>query len=267
MSPTILTIGFSCLSGFVAVCLLTLMIAGGANSSPEFAATLKWMMWAVLISTSVCIVAAVGLLMARQPAAAMLASVLPMQICIILFVVLWDIGKVQGGDPAPSTAKIVVRALVLLIFGGGGLVMFYVGAREHHLQRLLLNFSQPVMAEILESKVFTSETSVNRQPGEVKLVDSTQTHRPDVRFRYVVDGKEYESDLLYPAAIVRTYASESSAAEELKPFPPGAKVTAYVNAELPGKAYLVPEKSAGPVVFLILGFCLPTVAVLAGKLV
>jgi len=267
MSPTILTIGFSCLSGFVALCLLTLMLMGGANASPEFEATLKWMTLTVLISTSVCILAAIALLLLRQPAAAMLASILPMQICIILFVVLWDIGKVQGGDPAPSVAKIVVRALVLLIFGGGGLVMFYVGAREHHLQRMLLKFAQPVKAEILESKVFTSESQVTRDPGQVKAVDSTETHRPDVRFRYVVDGKEYESDLLYPAAIVRTYASESSAADELKPFPVGAKVTAFVNAELPGKAYLVPEKSAGPAVFLILGFCLPAVAMLAGKLV
>ena len=97
--------------------------------------------------------------------------------------------------------------------------------------------------------------------------DSTTTHDPEVRFRYEMDGHTYESDLLRPSAIVRTYASKESAMDELAAFPVGATVQAYVNRAMPDKAFLVRESSAGPIVFLILGFLLTPIALLATRLV
>lgn len=118
----------------------------------------------------------------------------------------------------------MARIIVTLIFGGFGVFMFFYGLRQLLLQRRLLRNAAPVSAVITHSAVFSSRSADTDQ--RPLRDNSTTTHRPDVRFRYEIGGRTYESDLMYPNSIVVTYASRESAAEALAPYPPGATVRA-----------------------------------------
>ena len=149
----------------------------------------------------------------------------------------------------------MARIIAFLIFGGFGLFMFFYGARQFLLQRRLLRNAIPISAVITHSAVFSSTSSnTDRRVGRST---STTTHRPDVRFRYEIDGQSHESDLLHPNSIVVTYASRESAAEALAPYPPGATVRALVDPGVPDKAFLIAQAGAGPKVFMVVGAILP----------
>jgi hypothetical protein len=148
--------------------------------------------------------------------------------------------------------------IAFVLFGGGGLVLLWVGVTQYRLQRRLLGHSVPVEVEIVKSEVFSSTSrDTDRRPGRST---STTTHRPDVRFRYEVDGRTYESDLIYPNVIVRSYASHGAAAEELRPFPVGGRVVGFVDPTIPDKAFLIRDEGGGPKVFIVLGVILPPLA-------
>jgi hypothetical protein len=159
----------------------------------------------------------------------------------------------------------VIQLIVFLVFGGFGVVMLYVGVTQFFLQRELTADPRRVTATIVHSAVKQSKSAdTDNRP----LRDnSTTSHDPEVRFTYTIDGKTYESDLLRPTIIVRTYASRSSAEKELEPFPLGATVEAYYGVRHPAKAFLVLEKSVGPVVFIVVGIVVPIVAWFARKLI
>ena len=159
----------------------------------------------------------------------------------------------------------MAQIITFIIFGGFGFVMLYVGITQLFMQRRLLANAERVQATIVHSEVFTS-TSSDTDPRPLRST-STTTHRPDVRFRYRVGGREYESDLLHPSIIVRTYGSREAAAEALAPFPVNATVSAYVDPSLPDKAYLIATAGNGPVVFMVVGVLLPPVAWWVGKYV
>ena len=159
----------------------------------------------------------------------------------------------------------MARIIVLIIFGGFGLVMLYVGVTQLVMQRRLLASSGRVDAVITHSEVFSS-TSSNTDRRALRS-NSTTTHRPDVKFRYQVGGRPYESDLLYPTIIVQTYASRESAVEALMPFPMNATVSAFVDPSLPDKGFLIANAGNGPIAFIIIGVLLPPLAWLVGKYV
>lgn len=159
----------------------------------------------------------------------------------------------------------MVRIIVFILFAGFGLFLFIVGLTQYVQQRRLLAAAEPIDALIVVSEVHSSTSS---PPRDRPLRNrSTSTHRPEVRFRYEIDGQEHESDLLRPAIIVRGYASAEAASEELRDFPVGARVTAYVDPSQPGKAFLIREAAAGPLVFMIVGLCVVPLAWFGSKLV
>lgn len=90
----------------------------------------------------------------------------------------------------------MAQIITFLIFGGFGFVMLYVGVTQFFMQRRLLANAKRVSAVIVHSEVFSS-TSSDTDPRPLRST-STTTHRPDVRFRYLVGEREYESDLLHP---------------------------------------------------------------------
>ena len=157
----------------------------------------------------------------------------------------------------------MVQIIVFLISGGFGFVMLYVGVTQFFRQRRLLSCAQPVNATIIKSEVFSSKSADT--DARLDRDTSTTTHRPEVRFRYLVNGMTYESDLLHPNIIVVGYASRESAAEALVPFPLDAKVRAFVDPTLPDQAYLIAQAGAGPIVFMIVGIILPPLAWFVGK--
>lgn len=159
----------------------------------------------------------------------------------------------------------MARIIVFIIFGGFGVFMFVVGVREFVQQRRLLDAARPVEAVILRSEVRSSRSSDT--DSRTLRDNSTTSHTADVLFRYEIDGRAYESDLLRPSVIVRGFASSEGAAEEVRPFPVGATVKAFVDPSRPDKAFLIAERSAGPLVFMIIGLLLPPIAWFVGKLV
>jgi len=159
----------------------------------------------------------------------------------------------------------MTQLITFLIFGGLGLMMLYVGVTQLIQQRRLRGRALPVDAVVTHSAVFSSTSS--NTDTRVLRSNSTTTHRPDVRFRYRVNGSEYESDLLYPTSIVVTHASRDAAAGALKPYPLDAKIRALVNPALPDKAFLIATAGAGPIVFLIIGVVLPPLVWIIGGLI
>ena len=159
----------------------------------------------------------------------------------------------------------MARIITFVIFGGFGFWMLYVGVTQHFQQRRSLMYAERVDAVITHSEVFTSTTADT--DNRVGFSNSTTTHRADVKFRYRVGGEEYESDLMYPTAIITASGSRESAAAELAPFPVGAKVRAYVDPSHPEQAFLIASKKNGPMVFIIVGVLLPPVAWWVGKYV
>lgn len=155
--------------------------------------------------------------------------------------------------------------IVFALFAGFGLVMLGVGVREWLLQRSALAAAQEVEATITKSEVFTSHEAGSSR-GKVRG-DQTTTYRPDVAFEYTFGGTRYTSDQLRPSAIAMGYASHDSAAEVLRPFPVGARITAYVDPAHPERGFLDKSPSAGPLVFVIVGLLVVPIAWFASRLV
>lgn len=160
----------------------------------------------------------------------------------------------------------LVRGIVMLVFGGFGLFMLYMGATQFLQQRILLATAQPVDAEIVVSQVRTS-TQSSGSSGSSKFRSSIRTsHAPEIQFSYQFQGVSYQSDMIYPTIIGSAYGSFDSAQEELKPFPAGAHVKAYVSGASPDKTFLKAQPCAGPLVFMIIGLALPPISWLFCKL-
>lgn len=144
-----------------------------------------------------------------------------------------------------------MRWIFVVMFGGLGAMLIYVGVTQYFLQKRIAANARPVEAEILRSDVTKSVTRDTDR--SVTRNTSTTSYSPNVRFRYFVNGVRYESDMLRPNIIGTSFASHEEAANEIAPFPVGAKVTAFVDDGRPDKAFLILEKGAGPIVFMLVG--------------
>lgn len=144
-----------------------------------------------------------------------------------------------------------MRWIFVLMFGGLGVMLVYVGVTQYFLQKRIAANARPVQAEIIRSDV-TRSVSKDTDRSLARNT-STTTWSPNVRFRYLVNGATYESDMLRPNIIGTSFASQEEAASELAAFPLGAQVTAYVDEKHPDKAFLILEKGAGPLVFMLVG--------------
>lgn len=146
----------------------------------------------------------------------------------------------------------IMLGIFVLMFGGLGTMLLYVGTREFFIQRRVLATAVPVEAIILSADVRTSKS--NDTDTRLLRDNSTTTHLPEVRFAYTFRGVRYESDMLYPTVIVRSYASRESAAEDIREYVPGAIVKAYADSSLPQRGFLRLERSSNPTWFIIAGF-------------
>jgi hypothetical protein len=151
----------------------------------------------------------------------------------------------------------MARVIAMVIFGSFSLMMLHVGVGQFVQQRTLTVGAKIVEATITKSEVRMSKSSDTDQ--RLGRDNSTTSYTPEVRFAYEVDGKTHESEMLYPTQIVQGYASEESAAMELRAFPLHARVRAHVHPSHPDKGYLIPQKSYAPAVFIVIGLVLPVV--------
>lgn len=153
----------------------------------------------------------------------------------------------------------------MLMFAGLGAMMLYVGVTQYVLQERIAAHARPIEVEIIRSEVTRSESSDTDQ--RIGRDNSTTTYAPEVRFRYVVNGDEYESAMMRPNIIETSYGSHEAAAAELAEYPLGARVQAWVDDAHPGNAFLILEKGVGPIVFMIVGFVALGVAFLAFRFI
>jgi hypothetical protein len=159
----------------------------------------------------------------------------------------------------------MARIITLMICSGFAAMFLYVGVVQFWQQRRNLAHAERVDAIIVHSAVKTSTTRDTDQ--RVGFSNSTTSYLPEVRFQYEVRGTTYASERLYPSIIARSYGSQSSAAETLAPFPLQSRVRAYVNEAHPDQAFLIAERSNGPVVFVVLGLLLPPLGWFIGRYV
>jgi hypothetical protein len=146
----------------------------------------------------------------------------------------------------------ILKATLIIVFGVISLVMLGVGIYEYFMQRRLLANARPVKVTITESGVQVSrDVSTDGNSG------SSLSYLPTVKFRYELDGARYESTLLRPVLRVHGYTSYEFAAADLVSFPVGASVSAFVSPSHPDKAYLIKERSRTPMIFIIIGVCIP----------
>ncbi|HVK79378.1 MAG TPA: DUF3592 domain-containing protein [Verrucomicrobiae bacterium] len=158
-----------------------------------------------------------------------------------------------------------MRWVFVLMFAGLGAMMLYVGVTQHFLQQRIVEYARPIEVEILHSEVTRSVSSDT--DTRIGRDNSTTTYAPEVRFRYVVNGRAYESEMMRPNIIETTYGSHEDAAAELVDYPSGARVQAWVDDTHPENAFLILEKGIGPIVFMIVGLVAFGVAYLAFRFV
>ncbi len=156
---------------------------------------------------------------------------------------------------------LVMKILFSTMCAGLGMMLLLVGVREYFLQQRTLANAAPIEAVVTSSRVIQS-TSTDTDP-RLGRDNSTTSYSPEVRFRYTIRGVQYESDMLRPTIIVRGFASQSSAMDEIKPFPAGATVKAYVDPAVPARAFLIAEPSWFPKAYIVIGLTLmPLTAVI-----
>jgi hypothetical protein len=157
----------------------------------------------------------------------------------------------------------IARIIATAIFGGFGIVLLVVGVRNLLQQRRFLSNPRRIEVTIVKSEI-KKLTTRDTKHGDLRDT-STNSYRPILEFSYEIDGKQYQSDLLRPSEIVQDFASQSSAADVLAPYPLGKTVQAYYQPSAPEKAFLIAEASAGPWVFIVLGALLGPIVWFVGK--
>ena len=78
-------------------------------------------------------------------------------------------------------------------------------------------------------------------------------YKPTVSFEYQFEGTEYTAHNIYPSAVEPDYGTRSDAEAELEGYAVGDTVTAYVDPDTPGSAFLKNEESSSPLKFAAIG--------------
>lgn len=137
--------------------------------------------------------------------------------------------------PKPGKAMSIFVLLVGLgIVGVGGYVTITDAAT--------LDNKETVTAEVTELGI--EEVSASR---------GSTAHVPVVTFRYTFQGMEYVSDRLYPGNTQRQYGDRATAESKLSAYTVGETVTAYVDPEAPGEAFLTDSRSGMGVGSILVG--------------
>ena len=125
--------------------------------------------------------------------------------------------SVRGTPITITTATILLLLAGLAVTGYGG---------YDYLQQS--NAVEEAVA--VESTVV--DTEIERSPGR------GLHYRVTVNHTYRYDGTEYTSDQVFPGSIAPSYNARSDAEAVMEPYEPNATVTAYVDPDSPGRAFL-----------------------------
>jgi hypothetical protein len=97
---------------------------------------------------------------------------------------------------------------------------------------------------------------VSSRVVETTDAENQRRYHPNVTYRYTYDGTEYTASSVFPGD-VSLVDSRERAREIVGDYQPGDEVTAYVNADDPGRAFLIERDSplwfwAGPVIGVLM---------------
>jgi hypothetical protein len=129
-----------------------------------------------------------------------------------------------------------------------GLALLGYGGYDYVQQSEALSDTETVDATVLE----TSIEEIQQRRGRVD-------YEPTVTFEYSYGGETHTSSQLYPATIAPDYDTRSTAESQLDGYESGATVTAYVDPDSPGSAFLLDERSGATLKFAGIGALLAIV--------
>lgn len=141
-----------------------------------------------------------------------------------------------------------------LPIGGIGGFFVYLGLSKIHDQARLNDVAISVPATIVSSEVRRSTTKTGPEVGS-----TSTSYWADIKFTYEYDGKEQNSNRVWPVGEGGSAANIRAIVER---YPPDAQVMAFVDSEDPGMAFLEKRWSQMPYVSVSIG-CLPAVFVAA----
>lgn len=134
----------------------------------------------------------------------------------------------MGLPVQPPKPGMAMSVFVLLV--GVGIVG--VGTYIYVTDTAALDDRVTVTAEVTDTGVRAVEASRGRT-----------AYVPVVAFQYQYQGGSYTSNRIYPGDTEPRYEDRSTAAERLSAYPVGERVTAYVDPDAPGEAYLEDSRS------------------------
>lgn len=140
-----------------------------------------------------------------------------------------------------------MKMTLIVVFGVISLLIFGMGAYEFYMQFRLLQGVKSVKATVTGSDVVMKDDPTSDESVR------TYYFTPRVTFVYEFDGVRHESSMMRPVESPIRYLTKDQAAVELKAYPVGATVDAFVSGNYPEKAYLIKEYSSGPIWFMVIG--------------
>lgn len=143
-----------------------------------------------------------------------------------------------GQPPKPGVAL----SLSILLFG---LAIVGVGTYLYLGESAALDSTSEVTAEITDTGV-----------EQVKGSRGRTVYVPTVMFRYSFRGVEYTSNKIHPGDSELRFEDRDAAVSRLSAFPAGERVTAYVNPDQPGEAFLENSRSGQSVGAILIGVAL-----------
>ena len=144
-------------------------------------------------------------------------------------------GKESGLNSAPGIFLAVIFTIIGLLMAGYGFNQ-YQGQSEN------IDKAVNITATVTGTDV---RTDSSRRGGT--------DYRAEIAFDYIFEGENYSSNYIYPLDSDKEFDSESGAEQYLEDYPQGKEVTAYVNPENSGEAFLNAERSDQPFLFMIIG--------------
>jgi len=143
-----------------------------------------------------------------------------------------------GQPPKPGVAL----SLSILLFG---LAIVGVGTYLYIVESAALGNTAEVTAEI-------TDTGVDRVKGS----RGRDMYVPTVMFQYTFRGNDYTSNKIHPGDSQLRFEDREAALARLSAFPVGERVTAYVNPETPGEAFLENARSGQSTGAILFGVAL-----------
>jgi len=130
--------------------------------------------------------------------------------------------------PKPGTAMSIFVLLVGFAIAG-------VGAYSYVSDSAALSDRAQVTAEVTDLGV-----------REVAASRGRNAYVPVATFQYQYEGASYTSDRLYPGRSQPQYEDRATAQSKLSEYAVGQRVTAYVDPDMPGQAFLEDSRSGLP---------------------